>query len=181
MCVCVCTGVSACVCTCWASLDRKASLSRSTAAEGSMNLRDEPSRRANRQRSSCMKATFLLSCHTHTSDDYTHTLIPTSPVWHLLSGSCICPAGVPSGSSSEPAGGTLGGGTGTETQTHLGYGGLGNCSLGYCGLGYCGHDALRTDKDHIYRLLQSHLQTIETYSPTNTKDDIIFHVPQEMK
>lgn len=48
--------------TCWASLVRKASLRSSTAAEGSTNLRLEPTIRANRQRSSCMKATFLLSC-----------------------------------------------------------------------------------------------------------------------
>lgn len=49
-------------CTCWASLVLKASRSNSTAAEGSTNLRAEPTMRANRQRSSCMKAMFLLSC-----------------------------------------------------------------------------------------------------------------------
>lgn len=49
-------------CTCWASLVLKASLSNSTAAEGSTNLRVEPTMRANRHRSSCMKARFLLSC-----------------------------------------------------------------------------------------------------------------------
>lgn len=49
------------VCTCWASLVLKASRSNSTAAEGSTNLRVEPTIRANRQRSSCMKAMFLLS------------------------------------------------------------------------------------------------------------------------
>lgn len=48
--------------TCWASLVLNASRSNSTAAEGSTNLRVEPTIRANRQRSSCMKATFLLSC-----------------------------------------------------------------------------------------------------------------------
>lgn len=49
-------------CTCWASLVLKASRSNSTAAEGSTNLRVEPNMRANRQRSSCMNAMFLLSC-----------------------------------------------------------------------------------------------------------------------
>lgn len=49
------------VCTCWASLVLKASLSNSTAAEGSTNRRVEPTIRAKRQRSSCMKAMFLLS------------------------------------------------------------------------------------------------------------------------
>lgn len=48
--------------TCWASLVLKASLSNSTAAEGSTNLRVDPTMRANKQRSSCMKAMFLLSC-----------------------------------------------------------------------------------------------------------------------
>lgn len=72
VCVCVCTQwhkfvcARACtcwasVCTCWASVDLKASLKSSTAADGSTNLRVEPTMRAKRQRSSCMKAMFLLS------------------------------------------------------------------------------------------------------------------------
>jgi len=48
--------------TCWASLVLKASRRSSTAAEGSTNLQVEATMREKRQRSSCMKARFLLSC-----------------------------------------------------------------------------------------------------------------------